>query len=505
MTGNAVTRRAMLRAGIVASAGMVAMACQPKVVEVERVVTKEVEKIVEKPVEVEKVVKETVVVTQKEIQMVTPTPAPKRAGEVTTLRYGTFWAADRVQVVNRGIELFRGKYPDIAVAVEMGGGQYRDKLATQFAAGTEPDCGIGDLFSLPKYHDAGLHADMQPACEVRGINVKETHGLIGIEFSGDKLLDMPWVNSGHVMFYNKDMFRQYGAPDPQEDLGGYWSWDQWLDAMRTIKQNAEDKVSPIWVAPSSVTFHMMEFIYGRCARLFDFTTNRYTFNEPRTIEAFEWIMSLYEEGLIIDVDAAKEGQLAGMADLFSGQAVAMRKIGTGAVMSTLRAVGDAFEWDLVPSPTMSGLPEETLSLVTADPNFVSAKTPQREEAMEFIIYLASEDVQNILSQNKLLIPSLKSASRREDAFLKPPPQNIYSMLQPWDNGRAITDFFHHETKAANAVMTREMDYVVLGEKSVQEACDVMQKECNELVRFETPYKPINQWFIDFPGSVASCK
>ncbi len=59
-----MTRRDMLRHAGVGSAALLVAACQPKIVEVEKVVkeTVEVEKVVEKEVEVEKVVKETVIV-----------------------------------------------------------------------------------------------------------------------------------------------------------------------------------------------------------------------------------------------------------------------------------------------------------------------------------------------------------------------------------------------------------------------------------------------------------
>jgi hypothetical protein len=63
MTKN-MSRRALLKAGVFASAGILA-ACQPKVVEVTRVVEKE--KVVKETVEVEKVVKEQVQVEMRSL------------------------------------------------------------------------------------------------------------------------------------------------------------------------------------------------------------------------------------------------------------------------------------------------------------------------------------------------------------------------------------------------------------------------------------------------------
>ncbi|MBN1400259.1 MAG: sugar ABC transporter substrate-binding protein [Anaerolineae bacterium] len=503
-----LSRRQLLRITGIAGASLVAAACQPKIVEVTRVVTEE--KVVKETVEVEKVVKEAVEVekevtrvVEKEV-VVEATRPVRKASDWVPLRYGTFWPMWRIEILNQGLSIFAKQHPNIGVSVELGGGSYRDKLTTQFAAGTEPDTGITNVYDMQRFYDEGLCLDLQPECDKRNINVKEEYALQGVEYSGEHLYGMPWVTFAHGIYYNKDMFKEAGAKDPYDDLGGYWDWDQFIEACMAIKDNTGN--FPLHLGPNSLSYSLPEFIYGRCGRLYDFVNFKYALNEPKTVEAIQWYLDeLYHSGIIIDSESASATSLAGMADPFSGQAVAMTKQSTGWVRSTLDRVGDTFEWDIARCPTPTGSPDETMSFVSADPNFVSSQTQYRDEAVELMMFLAGDDMMGILSKAKLGICALKRAQTIEGGFFAPPPTNIAMMLEPWNHKRNLPAFFHYSTNAAQKVMAREMDFLILKEKTVQEACDTMQKECDELIEYQTRFKPDSQWVIDFPDSLAACK
>lgn len=496
-----ISRRQLLRALLVSAAGGVAAACQPKVVEkvveVEKVVTQEVEKIVEKAV------KETVVVTEVQQEVATPTPRVRAPGEKVVIRYGTSWPMWRIEVVNQGLAIFQQQNPDISVAIEMGGGTYRDKLATQMASATEPEVGIGNILHTQRYFDAGLCLDMLPAFESRGIDVRKEYRLLGVEFMGGKLYGTPWTTFAHGIFYNKTMFKEAGAPDPNDDLGGYWDWTEFLEACSAIKD--ETGKFPMFLSPNSLQYSLPEFIYGRCARLYDFQAYQYALNEEATVEAITWVMEeLYNKGYIVPSEEAQEMTLAGMLDPFSGQAAAMAKQSAGWVGQTVDRVGDSFDWDIARCPTVTGSPDETMSHVTSDPNWVSARTAYRDEAIGLALFLAGDDMQNLLSKHKIGICALNRAAEVEGGFLQPPPASTSMMLEPWETRRILTEFFHHNTQEAGRIMTREMDYVILGEKTVQEACDTMQKECNDVIEYETKLMPESPWLVDFPNSLSAC-
>ena len=116
MTVKKVSRRRFLSASAIVMTGVMAAACKPKVVEVEKVITKEVERIVKEtviiagtPQVVEKVVKQTVVV-KKEV-----TAAPAKAEPVTIRYHGrTGVQGDYFDARARD---FEQRYPNITVKI----------------------------------------------------------------------------------------------------------------------------------------------------------------------------------------------------------------------------------------------------------------------------------------------------------------------------------------------------------------------------------------------------
>ena len=494
------SRRQLLRLSSLAGAGALIAACQPKVVEVERIV--EVEKPVE--VEVEREV-ERIVEVEKEVErVVTPTLRPRAPDEVVHLRYGTFWPMWRIEFMNQGLSIFHAQNPNIRVSIEMGGGVYRDKLTTQFAAGTEAGTGMTDTYAMQRFYDERLILDMMPEFEKDGIDVREEYAILGHEIRGDQLFGVPWVTFSHAIFYNKTMFNEFGIDDPNDDLGGYWDFTQFEQTMRQLREAMDDGKFPLSLNPQSVDYALPEFIYGQCGRLYDFETQLYTMSEPNTVAALEKVMDWYWDELLIDAEGRDAASLAGMLDVFSGQVVAMLKDSTGWLGQTVERVGDSWEWDLTRCPTPTGSPEETMSYVSADSSYVSARSENRLEGVEFVKFLAGEEMQNILSRARFAMPARLASVDIEGGFFTAPPASPSIMVEPWQNRRFVPRLIHHNALEAIRIPTREMDYVLMGEKTVQEACDTMDADMNPLVEFVEPFVPGSQWLIDFPNSVAAC-
>jgi len=132
-----LTRRQLLRYFGIGSAGMAVAACAPKVVEVEKVVTKEVEKIVKEtvivegtPKVVEKVVKETVVVEKE-----APTAAPV---EVVEIVYWTSVGGLNLQGQEELVSDFNASQAAVKATCQHEP-KMREKLLAAYAAGTPPN------------------------------------------------------------------------------------------------------------------------------------------------------------------------------------------------------------------------------------------------------------------------------------------------------------------------------------------------------------------------------
>ena len=135
---NYVTRRDFVRLSGLAAAATLAAACQPKVVEVEKVVKETVmvagtpqvvEKVVKETVQVEKVVQQTVVVE-------------KAAPEAITLEWWFGWGGG--DLLDAIAFRFQQEHPDIRVN-PLAPGSMDEKLLTSIGGGTPPDVAVGNI------------------------------------------------------------------------------------------------------------------------------------------------------------------------------------------------------------------------------------------------------------------------------------------------------------------------------------------------------------------------
>jgi ABC-type glycerol-3-phosphate transport system substrate-binding protein len=95
------------------------------------------------------------------------------------------------------------------------------------------------------------------------------------------------INVG-VIYYNKDLFDQYGVAYPE--MG--WTWDDMLDAALRVRDPDKDVYGLVAFPHFSIPF-----VYQHGGRLVDDwrMPTRMTLDEPRTIEAVEWFAGLIHD------------------------------------------------------------------------------------------------------------------------------------------------------------------------------------------------------------------
>ena len=148
-----ITRRRLLRLGLMGAGAAMLAACQPKIVEVTKVVEKEVEK------EVEKVVKETVIVAgtpQVVEKVITAAPAPlPTKGPVDLVWWSGAPLNDTLSqwkpYQDKVFEIMADVLPGTTVTyMNMGwDAVLRQNLLTALMGGTAPDLIVGESFIQP--------------------------------------------------------------------------------------------------------------------------------------------------------------------------------------------------------------------------------------------------------------------------------------------------------------------------------------------------------------------
>ena len=151
-----MTRRELLRMAGVGSAGLLLAACQPKVVEVERIVEQTVvvteEKVVKEAVEV---AKEVTRVVEVERGAEGPAPLPP-----TSLRFAFPGHAQTYAEYTTAV--FQARHPDVQVDLEPVAGDYNQRFFTMAAGGTLPEANWTSDGQVIPFVETGVSMDMQP-------------------------------------------------------------------------------------------------------------------------------------------------------------------------------------------------------------------------------------------------------------------------------------------------------------------------------------------------------
>jgi multiple sugar transport system substrate-binding protein len=98
-----------------------------------------------------------------------------------------------------------------------------------------------------------------------------------------------------VIFYNRDLFDQYGVPYPGLD----WTWNDFLIAAqstRDLERNTFGYGSTTIFGPDSKFMESMVFIYQHGGQLFDDyeAPTHLVFDDPLAIETLQWYGDLYQ-------------------------------------------------------------------------------------------------------------------------------------------------------------------------------------------------------------------
>ena len=229
-----MTRRDLLRYATLGGSAALLAACQPKVVEV----TKIVKEVVKETVEVEKVVKEAVEVEKEVTRVVEKEVKPAAKGPVTIqlhLRAGGEKSEPAIYVT-RPAE-FMKQHPEIKVELApIPGGEYAAKTQTMAAAKTLGDVMWSSAYNA--YHirmmKQGIIAVVDDYLEASGISKEEwlpaAVDTLTLEGKMHGLPKCCHPSVAHI-WCNEDMFEAAGLPVPETYGNNHADLMGWAETM----------------------------------------------------------------------------------------------------------------------------------------------------------------------------------------------------------------------------------------------------------------------------------
>jgi multiple sugar transport system substrate-binding protein len=276
------------------------------------------------------------------------------------------------------------------------------------------------------------------------------------------------------------MLKEVGAKDPWDDLNGQWTYDDFREIALKVTQAGGGKR---WGAQLGAT---MEYNWDPIIRTLggattDFKASppKYAFGSEASIAALTTIRDWYtKDKIILPPEQSKSLVNEGITSPFASKLVAMYEDSTGQLTFLAQNVKD-FEWDVAPPPRKSK-DVAPVGHSDGDATMISAKGKNLNEAYAFAKHLAGPITQDILAQNKLLLPSLK-ASAGSEVYLKAPPTHM-SVFPGIFEGSYATSFYHGEGLESQLAMTAFAEQLVLGSKQPSDA-KALQDDLNKNVKF----------------------
>jgi multiple sugar transport system substrate-binding protein len=483
MSQKNLSRRDFLRLGALTAAGTLIAACGPTPTPevMEKVVTKEVEKVV----------KETVVVQA--------TPAPEEMVEITFMGWG---ATEEDEGVRSAITVFQGAEPNIKVTWLHTPENYQQKMLAMVAAGTPPDTAFVDNGNYRTYCRDGLLldiTDMLKADAVVGapgyfIEPQETDRTT---YKGRRYgIGSCWV-APHI-YYNADIFEAEGIEPPSNDPDEAWDWDHFLEVCRqlTVDVNGNhpgdsgfdindvDRWAVQW--PTwSIPLHAA--IASNGGRWLDPDTGLLVLDQPEATEALQTVADLMLVHQVMPQNAAFEALGMSNTQMLENGKLAMAIDGSWALawITKIQATLGTAVLPKIKTPATD---------MQAHLHSAFAGTKHPEEAWRWVRFLATEYYQLLFLRIGLWLPS-QTGLMTEEGLKKwmtlrtAPGQGVH----PEGYELIVTEYvpkYGHVLymppgyPKTDAVITPALDAIWIGDKTAEEAMAEAVPEANAILEAE---------------------
>jgi ABC-type glycerol-3-phosphate transport system substrate-binding protein len=480
MSVKSLSRRSFLGGAAALTTGILAAACQPKVVE----------KIVQQTVVVteKEVVKETVVVkeaveVEKEVTRVVEKEAQPAGPGMVTLRVLTRggFQGDHHRVF---FSRYQSANPNIRIEdIEVTYADIPTKTEAMYRAGEMPDVCYSAVrwAGFPSYKGMFLFLDDLAEVNWQKYDFDDFYqSYLNCNRFEDKLYGIPEFSaptSRPFVLFNVDMFEEAGVPLPE---GGDLPLDVWSEL--AIKMTQPDK-GIFGVQPPNLTsyYDWDAFVDGYDSHIVDEPVGygkRFNFvDNPMNKEAVDWYLRLVETHA-----RSKRGEDAPGVNMFSAERQATRTDGTYAIPSLTKEIGEKFRWTmyLMKGPVRRG------TGIFVNPWCLSSQTKVADEAFDLVAgTLCGKEIGQFAFTSGLGngLQARKSDWNSEVVANAHPG---YGLMRDWQNaeGDKFAPFpipWNLRLQELQDVYTAESNALAYGEETWESAAPRIQQMCQEIL------------------------
>jgi multiple sugar transport system substrate-binding protein len=387
----------------------------------------------------------------------------------------TFWhifdSGDAQKFITEVVAQFNQAHPDIQVE-QLGTNfwDYWTRLTTAQAAGIGPDVAMNDLGNVPSRALSGLIEPLDAYMRGSGMNLATfwpaTHNIIR---ANNKVYALPLETDVRVLYYNKDAFRSAGL-NPNRPPATFNELVSYSDKLTT--KDANGRLTRVGFAPTlgNTAFYVYAWLNGG---EFADKSGALTLNTPKNLEALRWMVDRQQAYGRREMAAFAAGFGANENDPFIGGKVAMI-VQNNTFAGNIRRYAPKMNWGVAPLPN-NGTKASWSNGFSLE---MSAKSPNKAAAWEFMKYLMSDKVQlEYAKRNSSMVGNLNAARSAE--LLKDPVWRVF--LQQMTVSR-FRPFSREAPTWYDSALQPQVDAALLGTKTPEQALIDAQKAYEEEVR-----------------------
>ena len=319
--------------------------------------------------------------------------------DIVTITHYTIDSPDRT-FVEKLIPDFESKHPHIKIKVTKAPyEQFDSKLQSSIAAKNSPDVtshwGYGGFM---EYYTKGMLMDMTPLMEkdkFKAADYNIPEDVMNIYKVNGKTYGIPVNSYVTVMLYNKDLFDQAKLSYPPTDYEDKsWTFEKMVDyagKMTVDSKNIADAQYGVdfgWGERDQRPQYFGANVYSEDTWTNGGKPSKVNLNTPEVIEAYKTIYGLIWDKKVSPTPAFSKSVSGQFGDPFLSGKIAMSVVGSWSL-----AAASNFNFKVGVAAVPQGPNEKVRSVLYVDPLFILKDSKHPQEALEWIKYLISTEVQ----------------------------------------------------------------------------------------------------------------
>lgn len=217
--------------------------------------------------------------------------AAKKPGPGTVIAYMGSHNQAEAQVVQPQMMAFEQRFPGAKVEFTALTSGYDEKLKAMLAAGTPPDMFRTGGTNWAQYANQGAMAEIGSRVKRDKYDLSDLiEAAVQQYFWKGKHLGLGSNVGYSLMYYNTALFKEAGIPEPSDDWGKPWTWEQFTDALKRVSKRSASGEPERYGFTDLTEYNRLLVTNG--ATLTNAEETRTMYDTPEAIEVWEWLYDL---------------------------------------------------------------------------------------------------------------------------------------------------------------------------------------------------------------------